>query len=99
MKKIWETPLNENDALFTDDLIDDLVEQSVKLTSDDKLTNSIEIISSYMMSANELSKLMKKSLEITTKNIASGIWTLETAIFFQQRVIDDPDSFYYLISK
>ena len=99
MQKIWETPLNENDALFSDDLIDDLVEQSLKLTSDDKLTNSIEMISSYMMSQNELSNLMKKSMTIAEKNIASGIWTLETAIFFQQRVIDDPDSFYYLISK
>ena len=51
------------------------------------------------MTPNELSKLMKKMLEIVDRNLTSANWTLETAIFFQQRVIAEPDSFYHLISK
>ena len=56
-------------------------------------------IGELTMTPNELSKLMKKMLEIVDRNLTSANWTLETAIFFQQRVIAEPDSFYHLISK
>lgn len=50
------------------------------------------------MRLEEIQKIEKRAEAATIKNLASGLWTVETAQFFLQRVHTQPEEFYFLIS-